>query len=103
MPAYWLARANIKDPVEYKKYTDELPELFEKTNARVLARGGEYKVMEGEAPPYDRYVVIEFDSLEHAETFFNSEEYANAAAFRRATGVAKNELIIVAGGDVTPR
>jgi len=101
MPAYWLARANINDPAEYKKYTDELPELFQKTNARVLARGGEYKVLEGEAPSYDRFVVIEFDSLEHAETFFNSEEYANAAAFRRATGVANNELIIVAGGDVT--
>lgn len=103
MPAYWLARANINDPVEYKKYTDELPTLFEKTNAKVLARGGEYKVLEGEAPPYDRYVVIQFESLEHAETFFNSEEYANAAAFRRATGVAKNELIIVEDSDATPR
>ena len=42
MPAYWLARAHIKDPVAYKNYTDKLPKLFEKYNARVLARGGEY-------------------------------------------------------------
>ena len=36
MPAYWLARAQINDPVEYKKYTDKLPPLFEKYNAKVL-------------------------------------------------------------------
>jgi uncharacterized protein (DUF1330 family) len=103
MPAYWLARANIKDPVAYKNYTDELPVLFEKYNARVLARGGAFKVLEGDAPPFERYIVIEFDSMEHAETFFNSNEYSSAAAFRRAPGVAKNELIVVDGGDATPR
>ena len=103
MPAYWLARANIKDPVAYKKYTDELPELFKKYNARVLARGGAFKVLEGDAPPFERYIVIEFETMGHAETFFNSDEYSSAAAFRRAPGVAKNELIIVDGGDATPR
>jgi uncharacterized protein (DUF1330 family) len=24
MPAYWLARSKINDPVEYKKYTDRV-------------------------------------------------------------------------------
>ena len=102
MPAYWLARANIKDPVAYKHYTDELPALFEKHNARVLARGGKYKVLEGDEPPFERYIVIEFTTSKAAEDFFNSDDYSNAAAFRRAPGVAKNELIIVEGGDATP-
>jgi uncharacterized protein (DUF1330 family) len=25
MPAYWVARSRITDPVEYKKYTDCVP------------------------------------------------------------------------------
>jgi len=30
MPAYWLARAKIFDPVAYKRYTDPLPPLMAK-------------------------------------------------------------------------
>ena len=28
MPAYWVARSKINDPVEYKKYTDLVPGMF---------------------------------------------------------------------------
>ena len=28
MPAYRVARSNINDPLEYKKYTDRLPAIF---------------------------------------------------------------------------
>ncbi|MBT7362881.1 MAG: DUF1330 domain-containing protein, partial [Rhodospirillaceae bacterium] len=54
MPAYWLARSTINDPVEYKKYTDHIPAIMEKYNGRVMARGGENKVLEGETP-YERF------------------------------------------------
>ena len=47
MPAYWIARAKINDPVEYKKYTDRVPAILEKYGGRVLARGGRYEVLEG--------------------------------------------------------
>jgi len=103
MPAYWIARAHIDNPDEYMKYATQLPALFEKYNARVLVRGGDYKVLEGEPPPYERFVVIEFASMADGEAFFNSADYSNAAAFRRAPGVARNELILVDGGDTTPR
>jgi uncharacterized protein (DUF1330 family) len=102
MPAYWIAHAHINDPVEYKKYTDKLPALFGKFGARVLARGGDYKILEGSAP-YERHVVIEFESLARAEAFFNSPEYQEAAWFRRQPGVANNLQIIVDGVDATPK
>ena len=41
MPAYWIARAKINDPVEYKKYTDLVPAIIAKYGGKVLARGGE--------------------------------------------------------------
>lgn len=102
MPAYWIAHAHVNDPVEYKKYTDQLPPLFEKFGARVLARGGDYKILEGDVP-FERHVVIEFESLDKAEAFFNSPEYQSAAAFRRQPGVAINHQIIVDGADTTPK
>ena len=30
MPAYWVARSKVNDPVEYKKYTDLVPGIIAK-------------------------------------------------------------------------
>ena len=38
MPAYWIARSRIIDPVEYKKYTDLVPDIIARYGGRVLAR-----------------------------------------------------------------
>src|SRR2546427_353924 len=40
MPAYWVARAKVNDPAEYKKYADRVPAIFAKYGAKVLTRGG---------------------------------------------------------------
>ena len=63
MPAYWIARAKIHDPVEYKKYTDLVPGILQKYGGKVLARGGKYQINEG-PEDFHRFVVIEFPSLE---------------------------------------
>jgi uncharacterized protein (DUF1330 family) len=47
MPAYWVARSRIIDPVEYKKYTDRIPGIIAKFDGKVLARGGRFQIMEG--------------------------------------------------------
>ena len=47
MPAYWVARSKINDPVEYKKYTDLVPGIIAKFGGKVLARGGRFQIMEG--------------------------------------------------------
>jgi len=78
MPAYWVARARITDPIQYKKYIMEGPEDFH------------------------RFVVIEFPTLEQGVACFESPEYQAAAAFRRnGGGIVEN--VIVEGGDATPR
>jgi uncharacterized protein (DUF1330 family) len=43
MPAYWVARSRIIDPVEYKKYTDRIPGIIAKFGGKVLARGGRFR------------------------------------------------------------
>ena len=101
MPAYWVARASITDPVAYKKYTDLVPNIISRHGGRILARGGRYRIMEG-PETFHRHVVIEFPTLEQAVACFESPEYQEAAAFRRAGGgIVEN--VIVDGGDATPR
>jgi uncharacterized protein (DUF1330 family) len=99
MPAYWVARARIDNPGLYKKYTDRVPAIVSRYGGKILARGGRYRIMEGPAI-FHRFVVIEFPTLEQAAACFESPEYQEAAAFRRAGGgVVEN--VIVEGGDVT--
>jgi uncharacterized protein (DUF1330 family) len=101
MPAYWVARSKINDPVEYKKYTDRVPPIIARYGGRVLARGGRYQILEG-PEKFQRFVVIEFPSLEQALACHRSPEYQEASAFRRG-GAGEVELVIVEGGDATPR
>jgi uncharacterized protein (DUF1330 family) len=99
MAAYWLARAVVNDPVEYKRYTDLVPAIIAKYHGKVHARGGNFKHLEGNGH-YQRHIVIEFPTFEDAIACFESEEYQEARKFR-LNGVGDNELMIVEGGDAT--
>jgi len=99
MPAYWVARGKINDPVEYKKYTDRVPAIISRYGGKVLARGGRYRILEG-PEKFHRFVVIEFPSLEQAVACHDSPEYAAASAFRKS-GAGEVELVIVESGDAT--
>ena len=83
MPAYWVARSKINDPVEYKKYTDLVPGIIAKFGGKVLARGGRFQIMEG-PDKFQRFVVIEFPTFEQGVACFPSPEYDRAAAFELA-------------------
>jgi uncharacterized protein (DUF1330 family) len=101
MPAYWVPRSRIIDPVEYKKYTDRIPAIIAKYGGKVLARGGRFQIMEG-PDTFHRFVVIEFPTLEQGVACFESREYDEAAAYRRK-GAGEVETVIVEAGDATPR
>lgn len=100
MPAYWIARARINDPVEYKRYTDLVPAIIKKYGGKVLARGGNYEIMEG-PEHFQRFVVIEFPTLADGVACFKSDEYEAAAAFRRANGAGEVQTVVVESGDAT--
>lgn len=95
MAAYWMSRAKIHDPVEYKKYTDLVPDILKKYGGKVLARGGDYQIMEG-PEHFERFVVIEFPSMELAVACHRSPEYQEAAAYRK-NGAGEVEQVIVEG------
>jgi uncharacterized protein (DUF1330 family) len=93
MPGYWVARSKINDPVEYKKYTDLVPEAIAAFGGKVLARGGEYKILEG-PEKFHRFVVIEFPSMADAIACHESDFYQEAAKFRK-NGAGEVELVIL--------
>ncbi|MBU1359485.1 MAG: DUF1330 domain-containing protein [Gammaproteobacteria bacterium] len=92
--AYWIARGRIDDPVEYKKYADEVPAIIAAHGGKIQARGGRFQVMEGPAH-FSRFVVIEFPSFDQAVAAFESPAYQSAAAYRRKQGVGEVEIAIV--------
>lgn len=95
MPAYWVARSKVNDPVEYKKYADQVPPILAKYGGKPLARGGRFQIMEG-PEKFQRFVVIEFPTFEQGAACFTSEEYKKAAAFRRS-GAGEVEIVMIEG------
>lgn len=100
MVAYWVARSKINDPVQYKRYTDQVPAIIEKYQARVLSRGAPVRVLEG-PERFNRFVIVEFPSMAAAIACHESPEYRAASSFRR-NGAGEVELVILDAGEFTP-
>ena len=99
MKADWVARSKIINKVNYKKYTDLVPDIIEKYNGKVLARGGNFKVLEG-IDQFHRFVIIEFPSFEDEKKCWSSKKYQKASSFRK-NGSGLVDLILVESGDAT--
>lgn len=90
---YWIARVDVRDPDEYKKYVEGTAVAFAKYGAKFLARGGRSEAVEGVSRA--RNVIIEFESVERAVECFRSPEYQRAREFR--VPAADGEIVIVEG------
>ena len=71
--AYWVGIVNVKNHDEYKKYVDLAGPALIGAGAKILSRGGKIKNLEWDQ--MNRVVIIEFPSMEQAESFYYSDEY----------------------------
>ena len=94
MAAYVLVQVDVKDPVRYEDYKAMVPPSIAKFGGRFLVRGGTTHTLEGTWSPR-RLVVVEFPSLEQAQAWYASAEYAEAKALRQAT--SDSQLLIAEG------
>ena len=99
MPANSLARAGVFDPIQFKKYTDRIPVMIEQYSGRILFRGAPHETFEG-PNRFDRFVLIEFDTVANARRCFELPESVETAEHRRH-GAGENEFTIVDGGENT--
>ena len=85
MTAYVLSLVTVTDPERFQEYAKRALPLIEKSGGRVLARGANQKLLEGEDLP-TRIVVIEFPSVEKAVAHYRSPAYLAAKKFREGAG-----------------
>ena len=94
MPAYVIVDVQIHDPETYAEYRQLTPAAIAAHGGRFVVRGGATETLEGDWQP-GRVVVLEFDSVERARTWWASAEYAPAKALRQKS--ATTRMILVEG------
>lgn len=92
---YWIARVDVADLDEYKKYVAANARAFAKYGAKFLVRAGTFEAQEGTSR--SRNVVIEFPSYQVALDCYRSPEYQEALALRLP--VSSVDLIVIEGYD----
>lgn len=90
---YWIARVDVDDMEQYKKYVAANASPFAEYGAKFLVRAGQYENPEGTSR--SRNVLIEFPSYQAALDCYKSESYQ--AAFKLRADVATSDLVIVEG------
>ena len=81
MPAYLISDLTVLEGEVFQTYRTRAAEAIAKFGGRYLARGGEIRTVEGDWTPRN-VVIVEFPSLEHAQAWYGSPEYASALQVR---------------------
>ena len=84
MAAYLIGNITVTDPGRYAIYRAQVPDVVAQYSGRFLVRAGAVHPLEGDIG-FDRFVVIEFASLEAARRFYESPEYAPLLKLRMKT------------------
>jgi uncharacterized protein (DUF1330 family) len=98
MNYYAIAELDVTDPAWVRSYVADVTPMVERHGGRYLARTTRVEQVEGERPPAQVVLIIEWSSKEAADAFYESEEYRPYREARREG--ARNEFFLVAGEDV---
>ena len=94
MAGYIIVELEITDPKLFAKYRDLVPPIIEQYGGKYIVRGGDTEVFEGDWNP-KRIVVLEFESVQRAKEFMDSEEYAPVKQMRFDS--ANSNALVVEG------
>lgn len=99
MPAYLIARVDVRDPSYIDEYRSKTGPLIEKHGGRSLAgavRGADsLESLEGNVPLPTAMFIIEFPSMDNARAFYSDPDYAPMIALRQSH--ADSEIVLVTG------
>ena len=94
MAAYVFAEIEVTDPATYDDYRKQVLPTVTKFGGRFIVRGGKVDAKEGDWKP-ERMIALEFPSMEQAQKWYHSPEYAPLITLRQKA--SKGKLIIVEG------
>jgi uncharacterized protein (DUF1330 family) len=94
MAAYVINDMEVTDPLAFEKYRQLSPPTVALFGGRFLARGGATRTLEGSWSP-KRLVILEFDSVERAQAWIDSPEYAPARLLRERA--SRSNIIVTEG------
>ena len=94
MAAYVIGEIEVTDPATYEDYRKQVPAVVTKYGGKFVVRGGKLEPLEGGWSP-KRIVVLEFPSLEQAQKWYRSPEYAPLIVLRQRA--SRGKLILVEG------
>ena len=75
MAAYLHAQIEVTDPAGYEEYRRQVPAIIAAHGGRYLVRGGASTLLEGDALPLPRQVILEFPDMAALLGFYRSAEY----------------------------
>ena len=81
MPAFVVVDILVTDPSAYEEYKRLASQSIQAFGGSYLVRGGASQVLEGSWQP-NRLVLLQFDTLERAQAWYASPEYARAKEAR---------------------
>jgi uncharacterized protein (DUF1330 family) len=92
--AYVIYQGEVLDAKRYDEYKTKGAASILAAGGRYLVRGGDFEVLEGEAPA-GRTVVLEFPSMQAALDWYRSDEYTEIRKIRE--GAARARMYVVEG------
>lgn len=94
MVAYVIVDSNVTDPEGFKAYAAKVRDTLVAHGGKPVINTDNITVLEGDWQP-KRMVVLQFDSPEAIQGWYNSPEYQEILPHRLAS--AKDKLLIVEG------
>ena len=94
MAAYVIGEIEVTDAALYEAYRKQVAATVQKYGGRFAVRGGKVEPLEGGWSPR-RLVVLEFPSMEQAQKWYRSSEYAPLIALRQRA--SRGRLVLVEG------
>jgi len=97
LSAYLIAHIDVTNPEAFEIYRAAVPAVIKAFGGCYIVRGGRVETLEGnwDVP---RIVIIEFDDMEAARRFYNSEEYREVLPLRLAA--SEGSVILIEGAAV---
>ena len=94
MPAYLVAQIDVHDPGAFEEYRTRVAPVVEAYGGRYMVRTDRPERLEGEEPR-ERLVILEFPSMDAAQRFYRSADYA--PLLRQRSASAASDIVLVDG------